>query len=104
MYTIMESYIGENMAAEEKFHTLEPEQLRRIIQYIEEEDSPIPEVIVGAPMKNLGKVFELESEYLVVMPPNLALRMPKKTGNSLDSVRDQIISMVALHINVVGPE
>ncbi len=92
------------MAAEEKFNPLDPELLRTIIQHIEDSDSPIPEAIAGLPMKNLGRVYELTSEFLVVMPPNLAMRMPKHTGSSLESVRDQIISMVALHINVIGSE
>ncbi len=92
------------MAPEKKFNPLDQEQIRKIIQHLEDADSPIPEAIAAVPMKNLGRVIELASEYLVVMPPNLVMRMPKKAGNSLDSVRDQIISMVAMHINVVTPE
>jgi hypothetical protein len=104
MYTIQKLYKGVRMALENKFNPLDQDLLKTIIQYIEDSDSPIPEAIAKAPMKDLGRVFELESEYLVIMPPNLAMRMPKKTGSSLDSVRDQIISMVAMHINVVVPE
>lgn len=80
-----------------------PGQIKEIIRYIEEPDVPIPGTIKDAPFKDLGRVIELDSEFLVVMPPNLALRMPKKDGTSLESVRAQVISMVALHIKVVDP-
>ena len=49
-------------------------------------------------------MIELDSEFLVVMPPNLALRMPKKEGATLDSVRDQVISMVAMHVKVLDQD
>ena len=78
-------------------------QIKEIIRYIEEPDVPKPGTIKNAPIKDLGRVIELDSEFLVVMPPNLALRMPKKDGTSLESVRDQIISMVAMHVKVVNP-
>jgi len=52
----------------------------------------------------IGRVIELGSELLVVMPPNLALRMPKKDGATLDSVRDQVISMVAMHVKVLDQD
>ena len=92
------------MASENQFNPLDQELLKKIVQHIEDSDSPIPEAIAGAPMKDLGRVIELDSEYLVVMPPNLAMRLPRKPGSSLDSVRDQIISMVAMHVNVVAPD
>lgn len=92
------------MAQGKSVNFLDQDELKAIIRYIESEDVPEPESIHGAPHKNLGRVIELDAEYLVVMPPNLAMRMPKKAGAGLDSVRDQIISMVAMHIKVVGQE
>jgi hypothetical protein len=92
------------MAQEKSVNFLDQDELKAIIQSIESEDAPEPDSIRGAPQKNLGRVIELDAEYLVVMPPNLAMRMPKKEGASLDSVRDQIISMVAMHIKVVGQD
>ncbi|MGB2907282.1 MAG: hypothetical protein WBB73_09270 [Candidatus Aminicenantaceae bacterium] len=92
------------MAQNETFDFADQEQLREIIQYIEEPELPKPGTIKDAPLRDLGRVIELESEFLVVMPPNLALRMPKKDGTTLDSVRDQVISMVAMHVNVLDQE
>jgi hypothetical protein len=92
------------MAQDKSLNFLDQEQLKAVIRHIENDDVPAPDGIQGAPMKDLGRVIELDTEYLVVMPPNLAMRMPKKEGASLDSVRDQIISMVAMHIKVVGQD
>lgn len=89
------------MAHDDTFDFTNQEQLKEIIRYIEEPDVPKPGTIKDAPLRDLGRVIELDSEFLVVMPPNLALRMPKKDGASLDSVRDQIISMVAMHVKVL---
>ena len=83
---------------------LDQEELKAIIRHLENDEAPEPDSIRGAPTINLGRIIELDREYLVVMPPNLAMRMPKKEGASLDSVRDQIISMVAMHIKVVGQD
>jgi len=83
---------------------LDPELMKRIIRHIEGNDVSEPDSIQGAPYKTLGRVIELEREFLVVMPPNLALRMPKKAGSTLDSVRDQIISMVGMHVKVRDTE
>lgn len=91
------------MAHNDTFDFTNQEQLKEIIRYIEEPETPKPGTIKDAPLRDLGRVIELESEFLVVMPPNLALRMPKKDGASLDSVRDQIISMVAMHVKVKDP-
>ena len=92
------------MAQNETFDFADQEQLREIIQYIEEPERPKHGTIKDAPLRDLGRVIELESEFLVVMPPNLALRMPKKDGTTLDSVRDQVISMVAMHVNILDQE
>lgn len=106
MYTIPQStwIRSKHMAQNETFDFADQEQLREIIQYIEEPELPKPGTIKDAPLRDLGRVIELESEFLVVMPPNLALRMPKKDGTTLDSVRDQVISMVAMHVNVLDQE
>ena len=88
------------MAHDDTFDFTNQEQLKEIIRYIEEPEVSKPGTIKDASLRDLGRVIELESEFLVVMPPNLALRMPKKDGASLDSVRDQIISMVAMHVKV----
>ncbi len=92
------------MAQDDKFDFMDQEQLKEIIRYIEEPDHPKPGTIKDAPLKDLGRVIELGSEFLVVMPPNLALRMPKKDGATLDSVRDQVISMVAMHVKVLDQD
>ena len=92
------------MAQDDTFDFADQEQLREIIRYIEEPDRPKPGTIKDAPLKDLGRVIELDSEFLVVMPPNLALRMPKKEGATLDSVRDQVISMVAMHVKVLDQD
>jgi len=92
------------MAQNETFDFTDQEQLIEIIRYIEEPDRLKPGTIKDAPLRDLGRVIELESEFLVVMPPNLALRMPRKDGATLDSVRDQIISMVAMHVKVLDSE
>ncbi len=92
------------MAQDDTFDFADQDQLKEIIRYIEEPDHPKPGTIINAPLKDLGRVIELESEFLVVMPPNLALRMPRKDGTTLDSVRDQIISMVAMHVKVLDSE
>ena len=92
------------MAQDDTFDFTDQEQLKEIIQYIEEPERPKPGTIKNAPLKDLGRVIELDSEFLVVMPPNLALRMPRKDGTTLDSVRDQVISMVALHVKVLDQE
>ena len=80
------------------------ELLKEIIRHLEEPGRPQPAAIRDVPLKDLGRVFELESEFLIIMPPNLALRMPKKEGVTLDGVRDQVISMVAMHVKVRGKE
>jgi len=64
------------MAQDDTFDFMDQEQLKEIIRYIEEPDRPKPGTIKDAPLKDLGRVIELGSEFLVVMPPNLALRMP----------------------------
>jgi hypothetical protein len=86
------------------FSAMDPDDIKDIIHFIENPDSPVPAVVRDLPMRDLGRVIELPSEFLVVMPPNLALRMPKKPGASPDTIRDQIISMVAMHVKVVNPE
>ena len=90
------------MAQDNSFDFTDQELLKEIILHIEEPDRPEPAAIKDAALKDLGRVFELETEYLIVMPPNLALRMPKKEGVTLDSVRDQVISMVAMHVKLLG--
>ena len=92
------------MSQTDAFDITDQEQLKEIIRYLDEPGSPIPAAIKEVPLKDLGSVFELETEYLIIMPPNLALRMPKKDGATLDSVRDQVISMVAMHVKLRGQE
>ena len=92
------------MAQTDAFDFTDQEQLKEIIRYLDEPGRPIPESIKDIPLKDLGRVYELETEYLIIMPPNLALRMPKKDGVTLDGVRDQVISMVAMHVKLRGQE
>jgi hypothetical protein len=86
---------------EKKVGTLNEAQVREIMDHIESPGSDAPETVKEAKTIELGRIFELADEYLVVMPPNLALCMPKVEDAGLEEVRHQVISMVAYHTKVI---
>jgi len=75
-------------------------QIREIMASIEDPSLEPPKIVRGSNSLELGRIFELGDEYLVIMPPNLALRMPKSSGTGLEDIRHQVISMVAYHTKV----
>ena len=85
---------------EKKFGAMDEAQIREIMASIEDPSMEPPQIVRGANSLELGRIFELGEEYLVVMPPNLALRMPKTSGAGLEDIRHQVISMVAYHTKV----
>ena len=86
--------------AEKKLGALDEAQIREIMASIEDPSMEPPQIVRGSNSLELGRIFELGEEYLVVMPPNLALRMPKSSGAGLEDIRHQVISMVAYHTKV----
>ena len=86
--------------SEKKFGPLDEAQIREIMASIEDPSMEPPKVVRGSNSLELGRIFELGEEYLVVMPPNLALRMPKCSGAGIEDIRHQVISMVAYHTKV----
>lgn len=86
--------------SENKVGTLDEAQIREIMAFIEDPSLEAPDVVKENKALELGRIFELDEEYLVVMPPNLALRMPKSSGAGLEDIRHQVISMVAYHTKV----
>ena len=88
--------------SEKKDGKLDEAQIREIMAFIEDPSLESPDVVKDKNALELGRIYELEEEYLVIMPPNLALRMPKSSGAGLEDIRHQVISMVAYHTKVAG--
>ncbi len=80
---------------------LTQQDMQAVFDYIADEHGIKPEVLGAAGESDLGRIFELEDEFLVVMPPDLAFGMPKGPGVTVESLREELVRVVAYHLKLI---
>ena len=80
---------------------LSSQDMQSVFDYIDSQDCVKPKALGSAKEAVLGKIFELDDEFLVAIPPDLAFGVPKGPGVTVKSLREELIRVVAAHIKLI---
>jgi len=80
---------------------LSPTDVQAVFEYIDSEEGIKPKVLGSAKESDLGRIFELEDEFLIAMPPDLVFGMPKGPGVTVESLREELVRVVAYHLKLI---